>query len=225
LSPVAAPPLFGVAPEFMHLYPGGVPAAESMFGWAFPAWWPAFIPQSPAFFIPGLAMAFRATCYYYRKAYYRAFTASPPACAVGGIRPGKYRGETALLVFQNLHRYALYGALVLLGFLWYEGVMSLFNRGQFGIGVGSVIMIMNAALLSGYTFGCHSWRHLIGGRKDCFSCAGDGQISMAYGVWKKSSWLNARHMNFAWISLFWVTLTDVYISLLSMGVIRDLNTW
>jgi hypothetical protein len=225
LSPVAAPPLFGVAPELMHQYPGAVTAEQSMFGWAFPAWWPSFVPQSPAFFIPGLAMAFRATCYYYRKAYYRAFFASPPACSVAGPTTRSYRGETALLLFQNLHRYTLYGALVLLGFLWYEGFAALFNDGRFGIGVGSVIMLTNAALLSGYTFGCHSWRHLVGGRKDCFSCAGDGQIGTAHAIWTRSSWFNARHMNFAWISLFWVAFTDLYIALVSMGAITDLNTW
>jgi hypothetical protein len=225
LSPVAAPPLFGVGPEYMADYPGAVPAAQSLFGWAFPAWWPKFIPQSPAFFIPGLAIAFRATCYYYRKAYYRAFAASPPACGVEGQTILKYRGETALLLFQNLHRYTLYGALLLLGFLWYEGIAALFNNGRFGIGVGTVVMLLNAALLSGYTFGCHSWRHLIGGRKDCFSCVGDGRIGGAYKVWKKSSWLNARHLPFAWISLVWVAFTDVYIALVSMNVITDWNTW
>lgn len=74
---------------------------QAWFG-AFPTWWPAFIPQSPAFFLPGLAIAFRVTCYYYRGAYYKAFALTPPSCAVRGV-PHRYRGETALLLFQNLH--------------------------------------------------------------------------------------------------------------------------
>ena len=40
-------------------------------------WW----RFSPAFLILWAPLGFRATCYYYRKAYYRAFFANPPACA------------------------------------------------------------------------------------------------------------------------------------------------
>jgi hypothetical protein len=32
-------------------------------------------------------------------------------------------------------------------------------------------------------------------------------------------------MQFAWASLLWVGFTDVYVRLVSMGVITDLNTW
>ena len=217
ISPTVAPPLFTAATG----YPGGVPVDHAWLG-AFPAWWPAFIPQSPAFFIPGLAIAFRFTCYYYRGAYYKAFVLAPPNCAVRGA-PKKYRGETLLLIFQNLHRYTLYGALFLLVCLWWEGLAAFFRHGQLGIGVGTVVMLINAALLSGYTFGCHSWRHLIGGKVDCFSC--DGRVSPRFKLWKGSSWLNERHMLFAWCSLVWVAFTDLYIYLVASGAIRDFNTW
>jgi hypothetical protein len=126
-------------------------------------------------------------------------------------------------LFQNLHRYAFYGALFLLVCLWWEGLSAFFLDGRFGIGVGTVIMVMNASLLTAYSFGCHSWRHLIGGRLDCFSCGGGG--SARYSLWTCSSWLNARHMLFAWCSLVWVALTDLYIYLLSTGTIRDVSTW
>ena len=72
ISPAGSPPLFTPASG----YPGAVPLSHAWLG-AFPRWWPKFIPQSPAFFVPGLAIAFRFTCYYYRKAYYRAFAATP----------------------------------------------------------------------------------------------------------------------------------------------------
>src|SRR5215467_6738055 len=52
-------------------------------------WW----PFSPAILILGGPLGFRVTCYYYRKAYYRAFFLDPPACAVGELRH-KYSGET-----------------------------------------------------------------------------------------------------------------------------------
>jgi hypothetical protein len=149
----------------------------------------------------------------------------PPTCSVRGRTLPEYRGERHLLVVQNLHRYTLYGALLLLVFLWWEGLSAFFKDGQFGIGVGTVVMIVNAALLSGYTFGCHSWRHLIGGRLDCFSCDGNGKASSRYGMWKGSTWLNERHMAFAWFSLVWVCFTDFYIFLVSSGRIHDLNTW
>ena len=39
-------------------------------------------PLSPALLILVFPLGFRMTCYYYRKAYYRSFWLSPPACAV-----------------------------------------------------------------------------------------------------------------------------------------------
>ena len=217
ISPTVAPPLFTPASG----YPGAVPVEHAWLG-AFPSWWPALLPQSPAFFFPALAIAFRLTCYYYRGAYYKGFAMTPPSCAVGGGHR-RYQGERALLLFQNLHRYTLYGALFLLVCLWWEGFSAFFRHGRFGIGVGTVIMVVNAGLLTAYALGCHSWRHLIGGRLDCFSCP--GAFSPAYPLWKGSSWLNQRHMAFAWSSLVWVAFTDLYIYLLSTGRLGDLNTW
>ena len=95
--------------------------------------------------------------------------------------------------------------------------------GRVGERVGTVVMLVNATLLTGYLFGCHSWRHLIGGRLDCFTC--DGAVSPRYRLWKSSTWLNERHMPIAWVSLVWVVFTDLYIYLLSTGAARDLNTW
>lgn len=46
-----------------------------------------------------------------------------------------------------------------------------------------------------------------------------------YGMWKGSSWLNERHMLFAWLSLVWVCVTDAYIYLVSRGMLADVNTW
>ena len=44
-------------------------------------------------------------------------------------------------------------------------------------------------------------------------------------MWKGSSWLNERHMLFAWLSLVWVCLTDAYIYLVARGLLTDMNTW
>ena len=217
ISPTVAPPVFTAADGL----PGSVPVDHAWLG-AFPAWWPSFVPQSPAFVLPWLAIVFRFTCYYYRGAYYKAPFLMPPACAVRGIRR-RYHGETMLLLFQNLHRYALYGGVFLLITLWWDAGRAFFRAGECGIGVGTLVMIANAALLSSWTFGCHSWRHLVGGRRDCFSCS--RAMTTRYALWRGSTWLNERHMLFAWWSLVWVVVTDVYVYLVSTGVVRDLHTW
>jgi hypothetical protein len=217
LSPLFAPVLFTNTAA-----PGAAPLELAWFG-HWPSFWPALLPASPALLILPFPGSFRFTCYYYRKAYYRAFAGSPPACAVVPAVPGRpYRGESGLMVFQNLHRYALYFALIFNVILAYDAFLSFFRDGQFGVGVGSIVMTVNAVLLAGYSFGCHSFRHLIGGHDDCMSC---GKETVKYGAWKRASWFNARHMQFAWASLIWVVFTDVYVRLVSMGVITDLNTW
>jgi len=207
------------------------PAALMDHAWfgEWPGWlsaiWPSWmgVPHTPAFLILIFPLSFRLTCYYYRKAYYRSFGLSPPGCAVGAKKPWRYRGETLLFLFQNLHRYALYAAVVFIFLLGYDAVIAFWKDGKLGVGVGSIVLTINVVLLAGYTFGCHSWRHLIGGRLDCFSCSATARLR--HGAWKRVSWLNARHMLFAWLSLFWVGFSDLYVRLVSMGVIRDLNTW
>ncbi len=62
-----------------------------------------------AVLILGGPAGFRFTCYYYRKAYYRAFVMHPPACAVSEGEHRGYRGEASFpLILQNIHRYFFY---------------------------------------------------------------------------------------------------------------------
>lgn len=192
---------------------------HALFGY-WPSAWPFFL--SPALFIGALPGMFRLTCYYYRKAYYRAFFGLPPACAVGPQRTD-YRGETGLLVIQNLHRYTVYIAILLLPLLLLDVVKATSWHGQLGFGVGTILLAVNFVLLSAYTLGCHAWRHLIGGKLNCFSC--DGGSEARYQGWRATTWLNVRHQEFAWASLLWIAGTDLYIRLVSLGIIPDLNTW
>jgi hypothetical protein len=181
-------------------------------------WW----PFSPAILILGGPLGFRATCYYYRKALYRAFLLDPPACAVSEGSGRSYSGETAFpFILQNLHRYFFYLAILFLCFLWYDAVLAFFFPEGFGIGVGSLVMLTNVVLLSTYTFSCHSLRHLAGGKLDCFSCATFGLPR--YAAWRWVSFLNERHMLWAWMSLFSVGLTDFYIRLVSAGYLKDIR--
>ena len=179
-------------------------------------WW----PLSPALLILPFPLAFRLTCYYYRKAYYRAFFLDPPACAVGEPLHRKYSGENRFpLVLQNIHRYGLFSSLILLIFLWHDAIVAFWYEGHFFIGVGTLVLLVNVILLSVYAFSCHSWRHLIGGKLDCFSCSAFNRAR--HGMWKKTSFLNERHMLFAWVSLLSVGLADLYIRLVASGVIKD----
>ena len=207
ISPFYSPELFGTSPH-------------SIFGPA-PSFWPAWLPFSPAFLIMWVPAGFRFTCYYYRGAYYKAFWLDPVACAVGEPRKS-YLGERYLpLILQNVHRYFLYLALVFVVILGYDAVISLIftapdGSRHFGVGVGSLVLIINVILLAGYTFGCHSLRHLVGGFLDSFS-----KHSACTNCYHAVSCLNRRHQLWAWLSLFWVGFTDVYIRLCAMGIWTD----
>jgi len=208
LSPLYSPELFGDSPH-------------SWFG-AKPGWWPGAIPWSPALLVlwaPGL---FRLTCYYYRGAYYKSFWADPPSCAVSEPRK-KYRGENSFpLIIQNIHRYFLYIALAFIIFLsidvwkalWFTNATA--GEKSFGIGIGTLVLAVNVVLLGGYTFGCHSLRHMVGGFMDRLSGA-----PVRRNMYKCVSCLNRRHMLWAWMSLVWVGFSDIYIRLCSMGTWAD----
>jgi len=202
--------------------PGVPPMDHALLG-TWPEWLQWLPGQSPAWLILIFPLSFRFTCYYYRKAYYRAFAWSPPACAVGAVPQKPFKGETGLMVINNIHRYTMYFAVVFIFLLSYDAVLSFFNNGVFGVGVGSIVLLINPILLGGYTFGCHSIRHLVGGNRDCFSC--DLKAKTSHKTWSLVTVLNERHQLFAWLSLIWVGLSDVYVRLVSMGIITDYNTW
>jgi hypothetical protein len=182
-----------------------------------PAWLPKWI--SPALLILVFPLGFRATCYYYRKAYYRTFFADPVACAVGEARKG-YCGELRFpFILQNLHRYFLYAALVFLVILWWDVIKAFTIAGGFAIGGGSIAILLSTLSLTLYTFSCHSLRHLVGGKLDCFSCVAAG--GPRHKTWSAVSALNGHHMGFAWWSLFFVCFADFYVRLCSMGIVHD----
>jgi hypothetical protein len=163
-----------------------------------------------------LPLGFRLTCYYYRKAYYRSFWQSPPACAV--VEPHqRYTGETRFpLVLQNVHRYFFYLGLLLNLILTWDAIIAFDFRGSFGIGIGTLVLVVNATLLWAYSLSCHSCRHIVGGRLNHFS-----RHPVRYWMWTRVSKLNARHMQLAWASLIWVALADLYVYLVAAGAFSD----
>jgi hypothetical protein len=215
LSPFYSPLLFGPSP---HAWFGGP---------AVPTWWPRALPYTAAALILWGPVGFRFTCYYYRGAYYKSFWADPPGCAVGEPRT-RYRGERRFpLVIQNIHRYFLYVALAFIVILssdvwkalWFPtggGGAAAGGGTTFGVGVGTLVLAINVVLIGGYTLGCHSLRHLIGGRLDVLSRRPAQKI--AYDC---ASCLNRGHMRWAWASLVWVGFADVYVRLCAMGIWSD----
>jgi len=189
-----------------------------------PGWWPGWLPFSPALIILPIPALFRFTCYYYRGAYYKAFWADPPACAVGEPRQS-YLGERYFpLVFQNVHRYFLMISVVFLGFLTHDVWKALWfpdpatGATGFGLGVGTLVLAANVVCLSGYTFGCHSMRHILGGFRDQFS-----KTPAFRAPYNCSTCLNLVHNRWAWVSLLMVAFTDLYVRLCSMGIWTDLR--
>jgi hypothetical protein len=208
ISPLYSPELFGASPH-------------ALFG-PKPVWWPSWLLFSPAILILWAPGGFRFSCYYYRGAYYKAFWADPPACTVGEPRKS-YLGEQSFpLILQNIHRYFLFLAVIVLVFLaidlyeafWFVDPAT--GRETFGIGVGTVILALNLTLLSGYTFGCHSMRHIAGGVLDLLS-----RSPLRKKCYDGVSCLNRRHGLWAWMSLFTVAFSDIYIRLCSMGIWTD----
>ncbi|NEE00508.1 hypothetical protein G1H10_10040 [Phytoactinopolyspora halotolerans] len=170
-----------------------------------------------AFSLPFLLL-FRLTCYYYRKAYYRSFWLSPPACAVPD-RHKSYTGETKFpLILQNSHRYFFYAAFIITLINTYDAILAFSGEDGFGIGLGNLILIGNVVMLWGYTLSCHSCRHVTGGRLRNFS-----KNPIRYRWWTFVSRLNTRHMQYAWITLGTLALTDFYIMALAAGWFDDLR--
>ena len=220
------------------LYPSFVVVALSAFG-VYAAWVVLFQPAGyhqpylspfdspwiktpipPGILVAWAPLAFRLTCYYYRKAYFRSFFWHPRSCAVPEPARGKYRGETAFpWILNNFHRFAFYATVVQVAFLWFDAIVAFDFNGRFGIGFGTLLMLVNVVLLSGYTFGCHAFRHLAGGGLDCFTCSRSAQAR--FRLWRGITVLNIRHDRWAWASLTSVLATDIYIRVLMHGWLID----
>jgi hypothetical protein len=173
---------------------------------------------SPALFILVFPLGFRLTCYYYRKAYYRSFWQSPPACAVAEPHK-KYTGETrAPLILQNGHRWFFYIGLLFNILLTIDAILAFRDAEKHWghMSVGTLVLLLNATLLWLYSASCHTCRHTIGGRLKHFS-----KHPLRYKAWTVVSKLNHYHPNFAWVSLFGVAFADFYVRLVASGTISN----
>jgi hypothetical protein len=179
-------------------------------------WW----PFSPALLVLWIPLGFRGSCYYYRKAYYRSYFLSPPACSVSEPKRN-YQGEKAapFAWLPVIHRWFMYLSVIILLILWYDAFAALNWDGHFGIGLGTIVLFANVALLSFFTLGCHALRNLVGGGRRCMSCGPGGEARQK--AWTIVSFFTERHMLWAWLSLYSVGLADLYVRLCAAGVIAD----
>ena len=189
------------------------PPGSRFLGWApFGDWY----TLPPGLLILGLPGGFRLTCYYYRKSYYRSFWLSPPSCAVAEPHK-KYSGESRLpLILQNVHRYFFYFAMIISVILLYDAILAFRDEnGNWGhIGLGTIILLVNAILIMLYTISCHSCRHITAGRLNHFS-----KHPLRYRTWTFISKLNAKHQELAWVSMYSVMLADFYVRLVAKDII------
>jgi len=188
---------------------------------------------SPALVVLLGPVPFRASCYYYRRTFYRSYFLSPPACAVGDVGRS-YKGESIFpFIMNNLHRFAMYMALLFVPILWYGAVKGFYNSHGvidgdsvdkgWGVGLGSFVLVVNAFLLMMYTFSCHSFRHFVGGGLSCFSA--NSVTRTRKRAWDYVTLWNHHHRAWAWSSLIGIVFTDLYIRLVANGIVHDPNTW
>ena len=208
-----------ISPFYSPCLTGSCVTGSHPFGVLIEAW-----HISPALLILIFPLGFRLTCYYYRKAYYRSFWWSPPACSVADAH-GSYSGETRFpLILQNIHRYFFWILLLFNAILTYDAILAFrqpyilngVEHTHIGISVGTVVLCANAAFLWLYSLSCHACRHFCGGQVRSFA-----KHPTRYKMWKFVTPLNGKHMVFAWISLFGVALADFYVRLVASGTISD----
>jgi hypothetical protein len=175
---------------------------------------------TPVSWIIPIPLMFRLTCYYYRKAYHRHLFTHPLQCGITEHKGRIYGGERGFFIFNNLHRYFLYAAIIITPFLVRDFVNSLFVPSLgLALTVGGVLLLANAVSLILYTWSCHSLRHLLGGNLDCYSCVFAGKERKA--IYDFQSWFNRHHMLLAWTSLIIYSIVVVYIRGVAAGIIPD----
>ena len=188
--------------------------------WDHPSW------VNAAILVLWIPFGFRGTCYYMRRVYYRTFFASPVACWVDEPEINKkigYKGERQLFIFNNLHRYFLYAAMIIIVIKWWDVTHTLhFTEGAtqgWGICIGTLVMGIEAFLLTMYVTSCHALRHLAGGVLDRWTTP----IARIRGkLFGRISVFNRSHGFWFWTSLIFVFLGDLWVLAAEAGLLSDM---
>lgn len=196
------------------------PDVIHIFGLSGPAW------MNSALLVLWIPFGFRGTCYYMRRVYHRVFFQNPTGCVVA--KPGinyrfGYKGETGLFVLNNIHRYMMYLAILIIGFKVYDVWHTMHFKttdGSEGIGVslGTLLLALEAFLLFMYVVTCHAFRHIIGGGLDRWD---RGVARLKGRLFSKVSIGNVHHGFWFWWSLLVVFLGDIWVWVVASGHIAD----
>ena len=185
--------------------------------WDHPPW------VNAAVLVLWIPFGFRGTCYYMRRVYYRTFFASPTACWVDEPEINKklgYKGEKRLFIFNNLHRYFLYAAMIILVIKWWDVTHTLQFDDGYGMSIGTLVMGIEAFLLTMYVTSCHALRHLAGGALDRWTTG----ISKIRGkLFGRISLLNRSHGFWFWTSLIFVFFGDLWVLAVCEGYLSDMS--
>jgi hypothetical protein len=178
--------------------------------------------MNSAMLILWIPFGFRGTCYYMRRVYHRTFFQNPTGCMVAKPELNYsigYKGERGLFVINNIHRYMLYLAIIILSIKFYDVVLTTdFGGGTRGISIGTLILGIESFLLFMYVSSCHSFRHIFGGGMDRWR----GGISGVFGsIYRSVSKVNVHHSFWFWTSLAMVFLGDLFVIAVSENIISD----
>ncbi len=183
--------------------------------WNHPSW------VNAAILVLWIPFGFRGTCYYMRRVYYRTFFASPTACWVDEPEINKkigYKGEKRIFILNNLHRYFLYAAMIIIVIKWWDVTHTLHFTEGWGVSIGTFVMGIEAFLLTMYVTSCHALRHLAGGALDRWTTG----ISRLRGkLFGRISVFNRSHGFWFWTSLGFVFLGDLWVLAVSEGHLSD----
>lgn len=186
-----------------------------MFDISAPSW------ANSAMLILWIPFGFRGTCYYMRRVYHRVFFQNPTGCVVS--KPwDEYSGETGLFVLNNIHRYMLYLAIMVLIVKVYDVWHTMqFHEGSsdtLGVSVGTLVLATESFLLTMYVVSCHAFRHMFGGGSDRWTGKFGRIIGKVY--WRVSS-TNVHHAFWFWTSLAMVFIGDLFVWSVAEGILSD----
>lgn len=162
-----------------------------------------------------IPIGFRLTCYYFRGWYSKhIFGRSFSKRQLLNLKHIKYTGEWWV---HKLHRYFLIAAIGLLILHFYDAVINVIqNSGH--LYLSNILEWLDVIFLSMYVFGCHSFRHILGGNLICFGC----KRKTRYKDHSWQYWLNQHHGLFFWISIITIIVLELYVRLMTNNLITDL---
>ena len=178
--------------------------------------------MNSAMLILWIPFGFRGTCYYMRRVYHRTFFQNPTGCMIAKPELNYaigYKGERGPFILNNIHRYMLYLAILILSVKFYDVILTTkFSDGSRAISIGTLILGIESFLLLMYVTSCHAFRHLFGGGMNRWR----GGLSGVFGsLYRTISKVNVHHSFWFWTSLAMVFLGDLFVLAVAEDILSD----